>query len=134
MGRVRDFFRSLAGICDTERLDDTLWEIREGRAAVPLGRVPQLGPAGGAVYLAGKGLKKPILLMNAGGGGYLAYTNACTHGGRKLDPASDGRGLRCCSVNHSTFDLDGAKTGGPAKGPLTTHEVEEREGTLLISL
>lgn len=134
MGRLRDFFRSLAGICETERLDDTLWEVADGRAVIPLGSAPQLGTAGGAVYLAGKGLAKPILVMNAGPRGYLAYTNVCTHAGRKLDPAPDGRGLRCCSVSHSTYDLDGGKTGGPAKGPISTHAVEEREGVLLVSI
>ncbi len=54
--------------------------------------------------------------------------------GRKLDAEPDGETLRCCSVNHSTFDYEGNKLSGPAKGPIQVYHSQEVDGNLVISL
>jgi hypothetical protein len=54
--------------------------------------------------------------------------------GRKLDPVPGQPVLRCCSVNHSTFDFQGQKLTGPAKGPVTVFGTEIKNGNLVINL
>lgn len=134
MGAIGDFFRALAGRCDTQPLDPGLWQASGSEVVVQLGRVEALREMGSAVYLSGPGLDQPLLVVNSGPRGFLAYENRCTHGGRKLDPRDDGQGLRCCSLGHSTFDADGNHTGGPAKGPLKTYPAVVDGEQLVISL
>lgn len=134
MGAIGNFFRALAGRCDTDPLDQGLWKVEGNQAIIRLSQVEQLREMGSAVYLQGPGLARPVLVVNSGPRGYLAYENRCTHGGRKLDPRDDGQSLRCCSISHSTFDAAGNKTGGPAKGPLKTFTAEVVGDELVISL
>ena len=129
------FFKALFGICATKALADDLWSIDEDAAKVKVGDVAELAENGGAVYLQGKGLAKPILVLKSENDEYLAFTNNCTHLGRKIDPVAGEAKLRCCSINHSMFDYDGNIISGPAKDPLTKHEVTLGEdGVLIVKL
>ena len=74
-----------------------------------LGEVPELSQAGGAIYLEGRGLKKPVLIVRAQDDKYLAFASVCPHMKRKIDPVPGQPFLRCCSVMHSTFDYEGRK-------------------------
>lgn len=134
MGAFVDFFRALAGRCDTDPLDPSLWSFSDNKAVIEVGQVNELNEMGSAVYLKGQGLPMNLLVVNTGPQGYRAYENRCTHMGRKLDPRDDGGTLRCCSVNHSTFDADGNKASGPAKGPIKTFPAQVQDGRLVISL
>lgn len=134
MGKIGDFFRALAGRCDTPPLDPSLWSAADGRVMVELGQVAELKEMGGSVYLQGQGLTAPVLVINSGPRGYMAYENRCTHAGRKLDPVGGGATLRCCSVSHSTFGVDGGKLSGPAKGPVKQYPVEVADGRLVIEI
>ena len=114
MGNLGDFFKSVFGICETGELDHDLWRIDGSEARITIGQVPQLQQPEGAVYLKGKGLKYPVLVVKAEGERYIAFTNRCTHiGHRKLDPVPGESTLRCCSVNHSTYDYEGKRGGIP---------------------
>ena len=126
------FFKALFGICATEALADNLWSIDEGAARVKVADVPKLAEKGSAVYLQGKGLAKPILVLKSENDEYLAFTNSCTHLGRKIDPVVGEAKLRCCSIGHSVFDYDGNVVSGGAEDPLTKHEVSIDEDGLLI--
>ena len=134
MGAIAGFFKALAGICETRPLDQALWRVEGDQAVVLLAGASQYLPQGGAVRLEGPEVGKPVLLMRSADGDYRAYVNKCTHAGRRVDPAQDGRGLRCCSLSHSTFDLEGAKQSGPAKGNLTVLPVSHESGELRITL
>jgi len=126
------FFKALFGICATKPLADNMWSLDDGAAKVKVGDVPQLAEKSGAVYLQGKGLAKPILVVKSQNGDYLAFTNNCTHLGRKVDPVAGEAKLRCCSIGHSQFDYDGNVVSGGAKDPLTKHEVSISEDGVLI--
>jgi len=128
------FIKAILGICQTKPLSSDLWSLEEGKVRVKLSQMPEPLPKGGAVYLAGQGLSMPILILRTEGDRYLAFANRCTHAKRKLDPVPGESKLRCCSVFHSTFDLDGNRLSGPAKEPLTCHAVEQSDGDLIVTL
>lgn len=129
------FFKAIFGICATKPLADDLWSMDDGVAKIKVSDVPELATNGGAVYLQGKGLEKPILVIKSESGDILAFTNSCTHAGRKIDPVSGEAKLRCCSIGHSTFDYDGNVLTGGAKEPLKKHTVEvDESGGLTVSL
>jgi len=129
------FFKALFGICGTKPLADNMWSIDDSMAKVKVDDVAQLADNGGAVYLQGKGLLKPILVVKSQNGDYLAFTNSCTHAGRKLDPVSGEDKLRCYSIGHSQFDYEGNVVSGGAKDPLKKHEVVLGEdGVLIVKL
>jgi cytochrome b6-f complex iron-sulfur subunit len=129
-----DFLKSLAGICRTQPLSPDMWDLHGSKITIDLNNAPELGNPGGAVLLQGKGLRVPVLVVRTPDRGYLCIENRCTHMGRKLDPEPDGQTLRCCSVNHSTFDYQGNKLTGPAKGPIPVYRYEEDHGSLIIKL
>ncbi|MBW2618230.1 MAG: Rieske (2Fe-2S) protein [Deltaproteobacteria bacterium] len=131
---IIDFFRAIAGVCQTQPLAPENWTKDGDEVRVNIGAVEQLNQPDGAVYLIGQGLAKPILIVRAESGDLLAFQNACTHGGRKLDPVPGESRLRCCSLGHSTFDYKGARLSGSAKDPLTLYPVQEEEGRLVIQV
>jgi nitrite reductase/ring-hydroxylating ferredoxin subunit len=126
--------KAVLGRCETPLLDPALWRAADGEARVEVAAATALAAAGGAVRLEGRGLPAPVLVMRAAGGGLRAYLNRCPHGGRRLDPAREGEALRCCSVGHSTFDLEGNKLSGPAAGGVQPLETRSQGGELVISL
>jgi cytochrome b6-f complex iron-sulfur subunit len=134
MSAIVEFFKAVAGICRTNPLGDHLWEFDGNRATVKIDQVAELQSPGGAVFLQGKGLKQPVLIVRGNEGGFHAFANRCTHMGRKLDPVPGEPVLRCCSVSHSTFDYHGQKLTGPAKGPVTVYHSEVQEGGLVITV
>lgn len=128
-------FSRIFGIAKTKppaRAD--CWSYRNGRVEVDLDRATELSTRGGAVRLEGNGLPKRILVLRGEDGGYYAYLNKCTHAGRRLDPLPGQPALECCSVNKSKFDYQGAKTGGPAKGPLTPYPVDVQGQKITIDI
>ena len=135
MRLIISILKSILGICETKPLSDDLWSLEEDKVNVKLSQMPDPLPEGGAVYLKGEGLDKPVLLLRTEEGQYLAFANRCTHmGHRKLDPIPGESKLRCCSLGHSTFDYEGNRLSGMAKDPLTRYEVEQSEGDLVITL
>ncbi len=128
------FFKSVFGICNTPRLPTEYWRQEGDQVCFRLSDAPELQAPDGAVYLAGAGLTAPVLVVNAGDQGFIAFRDKCTHGGRKLDPVPGQAQVRCCSVGKSTFTHSGEKVSGPAKGPITGYPVEVRDGELVITV
>lgn len=133
MRRIINFIKALLGKCESKPLGEDLWERQDGVIKVKLNRVQQL-PKGKGTYLTGKGLERPILIVRTKDGRYMAFTNRCSHVGRKLDPVPGEAKLRCCSLSHSTFGYDGKVLSGPAKHPITRHDVEAKKEELIIRL
>ena len=63
MGSISDFFKSIFGICQTSELNPDLWRLEGGNARIPISEVPEFQGQEGAVYLKGKGLKFPVLIV-----------------------------------------------------------------------
>lgn len=134
-GGIGGFLKAVRGVCDTRPLSPDLWALEGPTARVKLTAKPDVISRGGATYLEGKGLQRPILVVRTDDDRYIAFTSRCTHfGHRKIDPVPGQRTLRCCSISHSTFDYEGKRLSGPAKDPLTRHEVTIDKGDLLVRL
>lgn len=126
--------KAMFGICETKPLGSNLWSLEGSKVQVKLSQMPEPLPKGGAVYLKGGGLSKPVLLLRTEDDRYLAFEDRCTHFGRKIDPVPGEAKLRCCSLFHSTYDLEGKNISGAAKDPLTCYTVEQSDGDLVITL
>jgi len=128
-------FKAILGICETKPLSGSLWSLEGDKVKVKLSQMPEPLQKGGAVYLKGDGLPKPVLLLRTEDDRYLAFEDRCTHlGHRKLDLVPGESKLRCCSISHSTYDLEGKNISGPAKMPITCYAVEQSDGDLIITL
>lgn len=127
-------FKAVLGICETKPLGSNLWSLEGSKVQVKLSQMPEPLPKGGAVYLKGGGLSKPVLLLRTEDDRYLAFEDRCTHFGRKIDPVPGEAKLRCCSLFHSTYDLEGKNISGAAKMPITSYAVEQSDGDLIITL
>lgn len=135
MSGIVGFFKAVAGICETRELSPDLWMIKGEVIKIQLDRVPGLQRDGDSVYLKGKGLKHPVLVIRDGADRFLAFINRCTHfGHRRLDPVPGRREIRCCSVFHSIYDYDGKRLRGPARRPLTRYNVECVDGALMVDV
>lgn len=135
MSAIIDFLKSVAGVCQTNLLPSDLWDVKGDTVSLRVDDVPEFREPGGAVYVVGKGLAQPVfILRDPDGTHYRAFSNKCTHMGRKLDFDPDSGKLRCCSVSHSAFDLNGKKVGGPAKGPLSVYPAEVVDGVLKVKI
>lgn len=127
-------FKAVLGICETKPLGGELWSLEGNKVKVKLSQMSEPLQKGGAVYLKGGGLTTPVFLLRTEDDRYLAYEDRCTHFGRKLDPVPGEAKLRCCSLFHSTYDLDGKNISGAAKTPLTNYVVEQNDGDLVITM
>ncbi len=128
------FIKSILGICETKPLSQDQWSLEGDKVRVKLSQKPDIIVKGGGAYLKGPGLKQPILVVRTDDDKYLAFSDLCPHGHRKIDPMPGQRMLRCCSFNHSTFDYEGKSLSGPAKESLPHYTVEMDKGDLLVKL
>ncbi len=129
---ILDFLKALAGVSSTKQLSPEFWRLEGNKATIKVDQVPELKRPGGAVYLSGKGLGTPVLVVRDDDGNYHGFSNRCSHFGRKLDPVPGKSVLRCCSVNHSTFDYSGANLTGPTTKPVKVYRTELKDGNLMI--
>jgi nitrite reductase/ring-hydroxylating ferredoxin subunit len=134
MAFLMGIFRAMIGKCDTKELDPGLWSIENSGVRVKLGEATELSVKGGAVYLQGKGLDTPVLIVRTEDDRYLAFANKCTHGGRKIDHVPGESKLRCCSIGHSTYDYDGNVLKGMAKRPIAKYQTEQSGTDLIVKL
>ena len=142
MQALAGVYKAARGICETPRLDPSLWRRRGTTIVVELAQVPQLAQKGGAVFIRGRRLRArglplraPLLIVNIGDNRFAAFENRCTHMlHRKLDPVPGQDRLRCCSILHSEFDLEGNPVSGPAGKPITRYRAEVAGDELIITI
>jgi nitrite reductase/ring-hydroxylating ferredoxin subunit len=131
----RNLFQRIFGIPATESpADAESWSFADGTIKVDMTRASELGAGVGAIRLESPTLPVPVLLIHGVDGGYHAFENRCTHGGRKLDPCMGGPAVQCCSVGRSTFDYEGKILSGPAKSSIHPYPVRVEGETLLIEV
>jgi Rieske Fe-S protein len=132
----RTFIQRLFGIPAT-RLprNPEGWHFAEGILEVDLSQTTELERPGGAVRLEGRGLPARVLLVHGEDRRFYAFENRCTHmGHRRLDPVPGTPTIQCCSVNKSTYNLEGRPIHGPAPRPIARYPVSREENLLKIAI
>ncbi|MBN1932844.1 MAG: Rieske (2Fe-2S) protein [Desulfobacterales bacterium] len=129
----RNIFQRIFGICATKQpQDEGCWCVENGKIIVNLSRATELEHRNGAIRLEGKELSNRVLVIKDNNDEYHAFSNHCTHMGRRLDPVPGA--VQCCSIGKSTFDYGGKKISGSSKKDLTTYSVTIEGDKLLIEL
>lgn len=132
----RNIIQRLFGICATKQpSDDDCWTFEDKKVIVDLARAPELGSPNGAIRLEKKkGLPERVIVIHGNDRTYHAFSNRCSHAGRRLDPAPGAQQVQCCSIGKSTFDYGGKRLSGSAKKPVGTHVVTVEDGKLVIEV
>jgi Rieske Fe-S protein len=131
----RTFFDKIQGRSFTNlpQIADA-WVYSAGALILDLSKLPELTELGGAVRLEGDALADSILIVYGEDENYYAFKNACTHGGRMIDPVAGTMTLTCCSVSASTFDYQGNVLGGPAPEPLTSYPLAIEDNKITVTV
>ena len=132
----RNIFQRILGIPATPKhQDSTCWNYSDGKLTVDLDKVPELGKPGGVLRLEGGNLPQRVLIIFGADDKYHAYRNRCTHlAHRRLDPVPGTHTVQCCSVNKSTYDLDGNKVHGPAPHPIEVYPADIDNNKLVVTI
>lgn len=130
----RNILQRILGLPKTPKPANTAgWRYADGRLTIDLKKTPELKSAGGAVRIEGGNLPLRVLVMAGNDGRYHAFHNRCTHlGHRRLDPVPGTATVQCCSVNKSTYDLEGRNVYGPAPEPIRAFPVEVAGDVLTV--
>ena len=137
----RDFLRSGLGLtgvyplcCLSPELPPSavLWEkdrlLLDLTAAAPLKRI------GSAASVADPARKVNLLVIRSGKNQFAALDRTCTHGGAMCAYQHRTRTLRCTSLNHAEYDLQGTLLHGRTHGNLRSYPVRRKGKTLEILL
>ena len=124
------FFKAIFGICNSPKLDESLWRYEGGSIFLDEIAFDKQNVVG--VYMKGQCLPDPVLLYRGDDGVLRAARNVCPHAKRKIDPLPGSSKLRCCSVSHSDFGYDGKKINGPANDNLVVYSVKSENGKIQI--
>lgn len=128
-----DVIDRIQGVSHTPVLDnEAAWTYADNTLTLTLSQIPDLAQPNDAVRLEDDRLPEPLLIVHGKDDNYYVYLNKCTHNKRKIDTI-DGK-LKCCSISSATYDYSGKVLSGPAKGALTTYEVQQDNDQLVIVL
>lgn len=118
----RNIFQRILGLpASSKPANPDCWQFSNGQLTIDLSRAPELEAKGGAIRLEGGNLPLRVLVISDDDGKYHAYHNRCTHfGHRRLDPVPGTATVQCCSINKSTYDLNGKNIYGPAPHDIDT--------------
>jgi nitrite reductase/ring-hydroxylating ferredoxin subunit len=132
----RSIWQRIFGISATDKpQDENGWHYESGKLIISLERIRELTQPGTAVRFEGKNLLERILVVFGEDKQYRAYQNRCTHiGHRRLDYVPGTQTVQCCSVNKSTYSVDGIKIYGPAPRPIKSYPVEVTEKELHVKI
>jgi nitrite reductase/ring-hydroxylating ferredoxin subunit len=98
--------------------------------------IPELTEPGGSIKFTV--MQSPltplkIQVSRLNNGELIAYRNHCAHGGRELEYISKKNIIRCVSMGHSKYSLEG-KPIGHSNGPITIYPVRREEKKLRIRI
>lgn len=138
----REFFAGAtlgaAGImpmcCGTPDAAAGSWSIADGVLKIDLSREPGLKKLGEARAVADMGRKLNIIVVQHEKGRWAAIDRTCTHGGAMCAYQKQRRTLRCTSLNHAEYTLEGKLLHGRTHGDLRSYVVSESKGLLEVKL
>jgi nitrite reductase/ring-hydroxylating ferredoxin subunit len=99
-----------------------------------LKQIRDLRAVGSACAVVDAGRKVNIIVAREGAHRYVALDRSCTHGGAQCTYVHSRRRLRCTSLNHAEFELDGTLLHGRTHGNLRAYSVRLDGTRLRIAL
>jgi nitrite reductase/ring-hydroxylating ferredoxin subunit len=135
-GSNRREFLAAAGslCCATPGAQSGSWVIQQGVLRIDLARETGLRRTGEARAVVDLERKLNIIVVQHEKGRWAALDRACTHGGAMCAYQKRSRTLRCTSLNHAEFTLEGRLLHGRTHGDLRRYPVRARGGWLEIDL
>jgi nitrite reductase/ring-hydroxylating ferredoxin subunit len=99
-----------------------------------LRRIPDLRAVGSACAVVDAGRKVNIIVARSDSRHYVALDRSCTHGGAQCTYVHRRCRLRCTSLNHAEYELDGTLLHGRTHGNLRAYSVRLDGARLRIAL
>jgi len=132
----RSIFQRLFGTPATSKPQaPDCWTYADGKLTINLKKALELKKPGGALRFEGGDLPERVLVVFGADKKYRAFKNRCTHiGHRRLDPVPGTNTVQCCSVNKSTYGIDGKKIYGPAPKPITPYPTAVKGDRLVVTI
>lgn len=126
---------SLAPLCCVSQpAVDGSWSIADGALKIDLKSEPVLRKVGEARTIVESGRKLNIIVVQHEQGKWTAVDRTCTHGGAMCAYQQRSRTLRCTSLNHAEYTLDGKLLHGRTHGDLRSYAVSRRGDWLEVDL
>jgi nitrite reductase/ring-hydroxylating ferredoxin subunit len=120
--------------CVSLPLPSRSFQARAGSITVDLEQAPELRRAGASFSVVDESRKINIIVIHAAPDRYVAMDRSCTHGGAQCTYNAKRQTVRCTSLNHAEFDLEGRLLHGRTHGNLRTYETVASASTLEIRL
>lgn len=133
----RDFLAAagLAPLCCVSRpAEEGSWLVSSGVLKIDLARESGLRKVGEARTVVDSSRKLNIIVVQHRKGQWAAVDRTCTHGGAMCAYQQRSQTIRCTSLNHAEYTLEGRLLHGRTHGDLRSYPVSERTGSLEIGL
>ena len=137
----RDLLRGsllLAGVpplcCTTPLASRASVTFQGSTVVLDLNGIADLQAVGGAVAVVDEARGLNILVAHTDNGCYAALDRTCTHGGAQCTYNHKRKSLRCTSLNHAEYDLNGTLLHGRTHGNLRAYPARLTGTRLVISL
>lgn len=137
----RDLLRgslALAGFaplcCTSPELAAGAYRLDGDRLLVDLRRAPELQQVGSAAALVVAERKLNLLVARVEKGRFVALDRTCTHGGAMCAYNHRRKSLRCTSLNHAEYDLEGKLLHGRTHGDLKSYPARLQGAALEIQV
>ena len=96
--------------------------------------IPDLRSPGGACAVVDMRRKLNIIVARVEKSRFVALDRSCTHGGAQCTYNRKRRSLRCTSLNHAEYDLNGTLLHGRTHGNLRTYAARINGSTVEIRI
>ena len=128
----------LAGLsslcCTTPEVPAGSFHFEALTLVIDLGAVPELRRTGSAAAIVDAAREVNILVACTEKRRYVALDRSCTHGGAQCAYDHRRRTVRCTSLNHAEYQLDGTLLHGRTHGDLRAYETRCSGSRLEIRL
>ncbi|HWQ57329.1 MAG TPA: Rieske 2Fe-2S domain-containing protein [Bryobacteraceae bacterium] len=110
------------------------WSIEGGVLKIALTRERGLQKVGEPRVVMDNGRKLNIIVVQHDKGRWAALDRTCTHGGAMCAYQKRSRTIRCTSVNHAEFTLEGKLLHGRTHGDVRSYAVSKRQDWIEVVL
>lgn len=126
---------TIAGVSSLPEVSQAAFYVKDNEITIDISKIPSFQNENAASKLTvhHQGKKQKLLIVKLKKE-FQVFADNCTHGGRELNFDPNGLRLQCSSFGHSTFDLNGQVTKGPAKEKLTEYSCELIDQKLIVAV